>query len=36
MGTSVKIEISKKDKKDSKTNVEDNKVISDIKGLLEL
>ena len=30
MGTSVKIEISKKDKKDSKTNVEDNKVISDV------
>ena len=30
MGTSVKIEISKKDKRDSKINDEDNKVISDV------
>ena len=30
MGTSVKIEISKKDKKESKTKIEDDKVISDV------
>jgi len=30
MGTSVKIEISKKDKKESKAKIEDNKVISDV------
>ena len=30
MGTSVKIEISKKDKKESKAKVEDNKIISDV------
>ena len=30
MGTSVKIEISKKDKKESKPKVEDNKIISDV------
>ena len=30
MGTSVKIELSKKDKKDSKITVEDNKIISDV------
>ena len=30
MGTSVKIEISKKDKKESKIKVEDNKIISDV------
>ena len=30
MGTSVKIELSKKDKKESKIKVEDNKIISDV------
>ncbi len=30
MGTNVKIELSKKDKKESKTKIEDNKVISDV------
>ena len=30
MGTNVKIELSKKDKKESKTKVEDNKIISDV------
>ena len=30
MGTSVKIELSKKDKKESKTKIEDNKIISDV------
>ena len=30
MGTNVKIELNKKDKKESKTKIEDNKVISDV------